>query len=128
MSDVLPGLDVTPDQLLVVLAVFYRDACDVGPAGNDTIPWLPRVRRDVRRLSTGGPAASPSVVSDEALDTLIVDAWTVLRLVLSVGEVGSTGESYWDRYFGRAYCVSRIADAAPNTRWSANSPSPYLAD
>jgi hypothetical protein len=79
-------------------------------------------------LSTGGPAASPSVVSDEALDTLIVDAWTVLRLVLSVGEVGSTGESYWDRYFGRAYCVSRIADAAPNTRWSANSPSPYLAD
>jgi len=126
VSDTLPGLRVTPEQLVVVLSVFYRDACDVAPAGDDTTPWLPRVRRDIRRMSAGGPAASPSVVSDEVLNRLIANAWTVLRLVLSVDSGTSSGESYWDRYFGRAYCVSRIVDSASDTGWASDD-TPYLA-
>jgi hypothetical protein len=127
MSDVLPGLNVTPEQIVVVLAVLYRDACDVAPAGDDTTPWLPRVRRDIRRMSAGGPAATQSLLDDETLDGLIIDAWTVLRLVLSVGSGESRGESYWDRYFARAYCASRIADAVPGELWSNDSTTPFLA-
>jgi len=57
---------------------------------------------------------------------LIANAWTVLRLVLSVDSGASSGESYWDRYFGRAYCVSRIVDSASDTGWASDD-TPYLA-
>jgi len=124
--NVIPGLDVSSDHLVVVLSSFYRDACDVAPAGDDTVPWLPRVRRDIRRLSVGGPASPPSVVSDDDRDELIREAWTVLRLVLSVGSGGLGSESYWDRYFGRAYCVSRIADAEHRGERELNGDTPFL--
>lgn len=125
--NVIPGLEVSVDHLVVVLSSFYRDACDVAPAGDDTVPWLPRVRRDIRRLSVGGPASLRSVVGDDDLDELIRDAWTELRLVLSVGAGGIGSASYWDRYFGRAYSVSRIADAAHPGEWAMNGDAPFLA-
>lgn len=126
MTEVIPGLEVTADQLVQILAVFYRDACDVGPAGDDTMPWLARVRRDIRRLSTNGPASSTFGLADDALDELIVEAWNILRAVLSVGSDAGT-ESYWDRYFGRAYCVSRIAESVSDTGWASDGDTPYLA-